>query len=202
MREDILEQLSSFMDGELSGRDSQGLVEACANDDGLREKWARYHLIGTTLRSGLPARLPRDLPDRVTRAMCGEPAIRVAAKRRLRFAPAFGLAMAASAAGLLFFQLGDWSPSATSPGATSSSVSGAELHANDAAQGAHEGRQHLAADIPYATVLWAGERHDTPKALTTYILMHNQYDGSLGGPEVSAPQSSPYFTTVVHEPSP
>lgn len=193
MRQDTLEQLSSFMDGELSDRDHRTLVEACVNDDGLREKWARYHLIGTTLRAGLPETLPRGLPDRVALALDDEPAILVGRRPRVRIGPALGLAMAASVAGFTFYKLSDWSPNAREP----------RLASQGASRTADPGRLHQPTeDFPHAAVLWGGERHDTPERLTTYLLMHNQYDGSLSGPEVSPSEASPYFTTVVHDPNP
>jgi sigma-E factor negative regulatory protein RseA len=192
MRQETLEQLSSFMDGELSDRDRRTLVEACVNDDSLRKKWARYHLIGTTLRNGLPKTLPRDLPDRVALALSDEPAILVGRRPRVRWGPALGLAMAASVAGFTFYKLGDWSPNPP------------ELHlASQGASPTADPRRHpVTKDIPHAAVLWHGERHDTPERLITYLLMHNQYDGSLSGPEVSPSEASPYFTTVVHDPNP
>lgn len=192
MRQETLEQLSSFMDGELSDRDHRTLVEACVNDDSLRKKWARYHLIGTTLRNGLPKTLPRGLPDRVALALCDEPAILVGRRPRVRIGPALGLAMAASVAGFTFYKLGDWSPNAGE----------SRLGSRGASPTADPGRHSVTEDIPHAAVLWRGERHDTPERLTTYLLMHNQYDGSLSDPEVSPSEASPYFTTVVHDPNP
>lgn len=192
MRQDTLEQLSSFMDGELSDRDHRTLVEACVNDDGLREKWDRYHLIGTTLRVGLPKTLPRGLPDRVALALDDEPAILVVRRPRVRVGPALGLAMAASVAGFTFYKLGDWSPDAPAP----------RLASEGASPTADPGGHPLTEDSPYAAVLWGGERHDTPERLTAYLLMHNEYDGRLSGPEVSPSEASPYFTTVVHDPNP
>jgi hypothetical protein len=188
MRQETLEQLSSFMDGELSDRDHRTLVEACVNDDSLRKKWARYHLIGTTLRNGLPKALPRGLPDRVALALSDEPAILVGRRPRVWWRPALGLAMAASVAGFTFYKLGDWSPNDREP----------RLALQGASPTADPGRQA----IPHAAVLWRGERHDTPERLTTYLLMHNQYDGSLSGPEALPSEASPYFTTVVHDPDP
>ncbi len=197
MREDILEQLSSFMDGELADGNHRELVEACANDDGLRGKWARYHMIGNTLRSGLPERFPKGLPDRIAGVIDGEPAIVARPQRRVRFRPALAWAMAASVAGFAVFKLGDGSSGRSPHGAVPP-----DLAAKDAARMADEARRTLDEEVPYATVLWAGEPQDPPEHLTTYLLMHNQYDGSLSGPEVSPASSSPFFTTVVHDPSP
>ncbi|MGH8577909.1 MAG: hypothetical protein ACREXJ_13570, partial [Gammaproteobacteria bacterium] len=123
-------------------------------------------------------------------ALDDEPAILVGRRPRVRVGPALGLAMAASVAGFTFYKLGDWSPKAREPRLVSQ---GASPSAD---------RHPLTEDIPHAAVLWGGERHDTPERLTTYLLMHNQYDGSLSGPEVSPSEASPYFTTVVHDPNP
>jgi sigma-E factor negative regulatory protein RseA len=183
MRDETLERLSSFMDGELSEKEQRTLLEACAHDDGLREKWARYHLIGTALRAGLPEALPRELADRVALALESEPAILVNRRPRVRIGPA--LAMAASVAGFTFFGLGGWRPSAPGPGLTTEA-------APDVVAAGERGEE-----IPPGAVLWSGEGEDAPGRLTAYVLLHNRYDGSLSGPEVS-----PYFTLVAHDPNP
>jgi sigma-E factor negative regulatory protein RseA len=183
MRDETLEQLSSFVDGELSDREQKRLLDACAHDHGLRDKWARYHLIGTALRAGLPETVPRGLAERVGLALEGEPAILVNRRPRVRTGPA--LAMAASVAAVTFFSLGGWHPSAPGP----------SLATGAAPDRATTGARRE--EIPSAAVLWADEGQDTPARLTAYVLMHNQYDGSLSGPEVS-----PYFTLVAHDPSP
>jgi hypothetical protein len=67
------------------------------------------------------------------------------------------LAMAASVAGFTFYKLGDWSPSAREH----------RLASQRTSPTADPGRHSVTEDIPHAAVLWRGERHDTPKRLST-----------------------------------
>ena len=52
-------------------------------ENALREQWHRYHLIGETLRSGLPDQLDLDLAARVRQQLEAEPAILVTKLTRI-----------------------------------------------------------------------------------------------------------------------
>ena len=61
------ENLSAFVDGELPGGMERSLLAGLGDDDALRDQWHRYHLIGETLRGGLPDQLDLGLAARVRR---------------------------------------------------------------------------------------------------------------------------------------
>lgn len=98
MSQDIEEQLSALMDGEL-GRDERAfLLRRLEHDAELRAKWTRYHLMRDVM-SNRRGSAPMDLSDRVMSAIADEdrahkPAVRVAGRWR----PWAGAALAASVA--------------------------------------------------------------------------------------------------------
>ncbi|NOZ54246.1 MAG: sigma-E factor negative regulatory protein [Gammaproteobacteria bacterium] len=48
------EQLSSFMDGELDKAGTKQLLEHLCNDQDLKQRWERYHVISDSMRNRLP----------------------------------------------------------------------------------------------------------------------------------------------------
>jgi sigma-E factor negative regulatory protein RseA len=91
----IHEQLSSWMDNELLGNEARFLQRRLDNNEALRMKWERYHLIGDAIRDSLPAQTSLSLADRVQVALAHEVAVQAPAKRRR---PVLGFGMAASLA--------------------------------------------------------------------------------------------------------
>src|SRR5260370_18206020 len=75
MSEQIREQVSAFLDGELPNSESELLLKRLTRDPELRESFGRYALIGESLRGGTHARLSRGFPERVNRAIDGEPLV-------------------------------------------------------------------------------------------------------------------------------
>jgi len=67
------EFLSSFMDGESTQESARFLVRRLASDDGLRETWARYHLIRDCLRRQDGEFVSHELRERVSGALEAEP---------------------------------------------------------------------------------------------------------------------------------
>ena len=65
MSEQIREQLSALLDGELPADEQPLLLERLARDPELRKHWSNYQLIGDGVRKGLPARVDLELADRV-----------------------------------------------------------------------------------------------------------------------------------------
>jgi sigma-E factor negative regulatory protein RseA len=74
MSEQIREQISAFLDGELPGSETELLLKRLIRDAQLRESFGRYALIGECLRGGGHARMTAGFADRVIRAIDGEPA--------------------------------------------------------------------------------------------------------------------------------
>jgi sigma-E factor negative regulatory protein RseA len=91
----IHEQLSSWMDNELLGDEARFLQRRLDNNQALRIKWERYHLIGDAIRDSLPAQTSLSLADRVQVALAHEAAAQAPTRRRR---PVLGFGMAASLA--------------------------------------------------------------------------------------------------------
>src|ERR1700761_5540820 len=73
MSEQIREQVSAFLDGELPNSESELLLKRLTRDSELRESFGRYALIGEALRGTNPGVLSRGFADRVNKAIDGEP---------------------------------------------------------------------------------------------------------------------------------
>lgn len=75
MSEIHLERVSAFVDGEASDKEVQGLIDSIETNAEAQKRWARYHLVGDTLRKNLPKDVKTDLAARVAKALENEPAI-------------------------------------------------------------------------------------------------------------------------------
>src|SRR5690606_10462427 len=108
MSEQIHDQVSAFMDDELSGEECAFLVRRLERDPDARNKLVRYNLIGSTLRGELMQPDPSLLQRRVHDALTGvSPPARTAAavgatesewRQRKWVNPAFGVGIAATVA--------------------------------------------------------------------------------------------------------
>src|SRR5579864_1249501 len=74
MSEQIREQVSAFLDGELPDTETDLLLKRLTRDGDLRESFGRYALIGEALRGGGSQILTRGFAARVNLAIDGEPA--------------------------------------------------------------------------------------------------------------------------------
>ena len=97
MSDKLLEQVSSLLDDELPSEQAALLLARLKREPELRERFARYALIGETLRGRT---MPVDLGARVASAIAEEPAHAVSGMHRWvsRLRPVAGLAVAASVA--------------------------------------------------------------------------------------------------------
>ncbi len=99
MSENVSEQLSALMDGELDEVGSVRLLDRMTRDPGLKTRWERYHLISDVLSNNLQPVADSDLTGRIHRAVNGEPVpLRPAWNRTALFKAAAGFALAASVA--------------------------------------------------------------------------------------------------------
>ena len=73
MSEQIREQVSAFLDGELPNSETELLLKRLTRDAELRESFGRYALIGEALRGASPGALSRGFAARVNNAIDGEP---------------------------------------------------------------------------------------------------------------------------------
>src|SRR6185437_17168599 len=102
MSEQIREQVSACLDGELPDTETELLLKRLTRDGELRESFGRYALIGEALRGAGSQILTRGFASRVNLAIDGEPAQAIAQARRVNTArwwrPLAGVTVAAGVA--------------------------------------------------------------------------------------------------------
>ena len=196
MSEQIREQVSAFLDGELPNSETELLLKRLTRDPDLRESFGRYAIIGESLRGGTHARLSQGFPGRVNRAIDGEPLVADPATVRGRSAvwwrPFAGAAVAAGVAAIAVVALQQRAiaptPRAaglpvTVPNAVTLPSGGSTPYTRVAVnEGAGPPREALSYTVP-ATV------PDAPAALpaarlTNYVFAHSKYSSVLGQNDV------------------
>jgi sigma-E factor negative regulatory protein RseA len=185
MSEQIREQVSAFLDGELPNSESELLLRRLARDGELRESFGRYALIGEALRGGSAALMAKGFAGRVNIAIDGEPAVANAAiapaHRRHWWRPLAGAAVAASVAvaAVVGLQQRAVAPTLRSGLALSAQNSPAAPLAVQA-QGAalvQAPREAISYTVPAASVAAPGTM--PPARLTNYVFAHSRYSSGL-----------------------
>lgn len=101
------EHLSALLDGETERFETRRMVDALLENAELRGRWARYHLIGETLRQEQPmladASFSARVMERIQQEGMDQPVPERQGRRWMR--PVLGLAMAASVAGAMVIGL-------------------------------------------------------------------------------------------------
>jgi sigma-E factor negative regulatory protein RseA len=188
MSEQIREQVSAFLDGELPNSETELLLKRLTRDPELRESFGRYALIGESLRGGTNARLSRGFPGRVNRAIDGEPLVvhpeTVRSRSTVWWRPFAGAAVAAGVAAIAVVALQQRAVAPTVRAALPMTVpNGAPPYARVALNGGTTTpREALSYTVP-ATV------PDAPAALpaarlTNYVFAHSKYSSVLGQNDV------------------
>lgn len=181
MSEQIREQISALLDGELPPAEQRLLLERLGRDAGLRSRLSRYQLISDTAHQTLPPHIDLGLADRVMMALDEQPAYQPSAAdwaaRAMK--PLAGLAVAASVAVVAVLAVQQVRiPAAGTP---------ALQIAGDA-------------PVPVAVVPAAAETQlaATPQPgnerLNEYLVNHSEYAASGGMPGIS-----PYARIVGYE---
>ena len=102
MSDQIREQVSAFLDGELPNSETELLLKRLTRDGELRESFGRYALIGEAVRGASRAYLTKGFAGRVNLAIDGEPVVAhggvAGAHVRRWWRPFAGTAMAAGVA--------------------------------------------------------------------------------------------------------
>jgi sigma-E factor negative regulatory protein RseA len=96
MSEANMENLSAAMDGQLSREELRFLLRRLDHDASLQQTWARYHVVGDSLRRQLPILASTGFATRVMEAIEGEQAAKAPKRDWLRLS--LGGAIAASVA--------------------------------------------------------------------------------------------------------
>jgi|HubBroStandDraft_1064217.scaffolds.fasta_scaffold60953_4 sigma-E factor negative regulatory protein RseA len=171
MSEQIREQVSAFLDGELPSSETELLLKRLTRDPELRQSFGRYALIGETLRGGSGASLSLTFAARVNRTIDGEPAapaLPAARARPLRWwRPIAGTAVAA---GVTAIAVVTWQQRAVAP-----SVTAAPRAQN--VRLATVAKEPLSYTVPTPA---AAPAMLAPARLTNYVFAHSKYSVGLG----------------------
>jgi sigma-E factor negative regulatory protein RseA len=173
MSEQIREQVSAFLDGELPSSETELLLKRLTRDPELRQSFGRYAFIGETLRGGSGASLSLTFAARVNRTIDGEPAapaLPAARARPLRWwRPIAGTAVAA---GVTAVAVVTWQQRAVAPGVTAAPramVQNVRL--------ATVAKEPLSYTVPTPA---AAPAMLAPARLTNYVFAHSKYSVGLG----------------------
>jgi sigma-E factor negative regulatory protein RseA len=185
MSEQIREQVSAFLDGELPNTETELLLKRLTRDGELRESFGRYALIGEALRGGGSQILTRGFASRVNHAIDGEPAHAAGHAQQARSArwwrPLAGVTVAAGVATVAIVAL---QQRAISPGVKGASPVTAQNVVASAArnqlpvQGGGGPREALSYTVPAASP--DAPVGIAPARLTNYVFAHSKYSSGLG----------------------
>ena len=171
MSEQIREQVSAFLDGELPNSETELFLKRLIRDGDLRERFGRYALIGEALRGASRAYLTKGFAERVNLSIDGEPVSASltrspGAHLKRWWRPFAGAAVAAGVAAVAVVAL---QQRAVAPGVR---MAAAPVAAASAAG------EPLSYTVPtsssVAPVATPGAR------LTNYVFAHSQYSSPLG----------------------
>jgi len=201
MSEQIREQVSAFLDGELPSTETELLLKRLTRDGELRESFGRYALIGEALRGSNNALLTKGFASRVNLAIDGEavpaasPVVATHAARWWR--PLAGAAVVAGVAAVAIVAMQQRSltvPGAVTGTATTAPATVADapaaipggvsaLLAADRQPGAASTREAISYTVP-ATPLETPAAAPTGRLsngrLTNYMFAHSKYSYGLG----------------------
>lgn len=173
MSEQIREQVSAFLDGELPDSETELLLKRLMRDQELRQSFGRYALIGETLRGASTASFSLTFAARVNRSIDGEPAapaLPAARGRPLRWwKPIAGTAVAAGVAAVAVVALQQRAVAPGVPVAPHMTVRDARLVTSP-----KEGFSYTVPAPAAAPVMMA------PARLASYVFAHSKYSVGLG----------------------
>jgi sigma-E factor negative regulatory protein RseA len=172
MSEQIREQVSAFLDGELPNSETELLLKRLMRDVELRESFGRYALMGECLRGGTHARLSQGFTARVNAAIDGEPLAVSAPDTGSRpprwWRPFAGAAVAAGVAAVAVLGLQQRAVAPSVHGVSPMTAQTADARPKEA----------LSYTVPTTVT-------DVPTALpaarlTNYVFAHSKYSSVLG----------------------
>ncbi len=183
MSEQIREQVSAFLDGELPNTETELLLKRLTRDAELRERFGRYALIGESLRGGSNASLSQGFTGRVNRAIDGEPLVANPQAGRERatgwWRPFAGAAVAAGVAAVAVVALQQRAVTPAGRAALPMIVQNMPIAQN---AGAGKSKEALSYTVPTSV-------SEAPAALpaarlTNYVFAHSKYSSVMGQNDV------------------
>ena len=180
MSEQIREQVSAFLDGELPNSETELLLKRLTRDEALRERFGRYALIGEAVRGANHTLMKKGFAERVNLAIDGEPApvnTQVVRSRAARWwRPFTGVAVAAGVAAVAVVALQQRAVAPTLQSAMTLTAQNAALPANNAVKQVvpHEAISYtVPAALPVVPTVMPQAR------LTNYVFAHSKYSSGL-----------------------
>jgi sigma-E factor negative regulatory protein RseA len=197
MSEQIREQVSAFLDGELPDTETELLLKRLTRDGELRESFGRFALIGEALRGSGSQILTRGFASRVNLAIDGEPAhvpaLATPPRASRWWRPLAGVTVAASVAAVAIVALQQRaiSPKSGVSPLTAQNVAAQNVTAQNVAtplqtaatnqvpvQGGGGPREALSYTVPAAST--DAPSAISPARLTNYVFAHSKYSSVLG----------------------
>lgn len=176
------EQLSAFMDNELSEHEEHRLLKALAGDPELRAAWGRYHLVRAVLRNELEVVLAPHAAERLAEAIQNLPGEPDGQPRRDTPRPALKLAgLLAVAASVTAVSLFGWQA----------------LHAPSQRPSAPPALAVKGTAGNPDAMRAAADRREVKAALNLYLVEHNEF-----APTSSVSSMMPYVRVVAGDNNP
>ena len=181
MSEQIREQVSAFLDGELPDSETELFLKRLTRDGELRESFGRYALIGEALRGASSDRVTKGFAAGVNLAIDGEPVQPASQAKGSRatnwWRSLAGISVAAGVATVAIVALQQRaiiSGVRSAAPATAQNVSAAQVAP---VQNTPAAREALSYTVPASSAETAGIAH---ARLVNYVFAHSQYSSGLG----------------------
>ena len=186
MSEQIREQISAFLDGELPESETELLLKRLSREEQLRAAFGRYAFLGEVMRDPSAVPRSRSLVADINRRIDGEPqpgpVVTTVARARRWWRPIAGAAVAAGVAAVAVVSVErhtsvPLTAAVSSPATPRVTVPAAQLVAAAAPRTGHS-REALSYTVPAVS-------NDNmavlpPTRLTSYVLAHSKYSSALG----------------------
>ena len=194
MSEQIREQISAFLDGELPDNETELLLKRMTRDAELRECFGRYALVAEVVRDPKCRPLFRDFAQRVNCLIDGEPGagqpgidVKSTASTRARnwWRPIAGAAVAAGVAAIAVVALerrAELTPSAAAPGLAAINAASAPVFAANSGGAqtvAAQRKEAVSYTVPAAVIVENAAILPAAR-LTNYVFAHSKYSSALG----------------------
>src|ERR1700728_369730 len=183
MSEQIREQVSAFLDGELPDSETELLLKRLTRDGELRESFGRYALIGESIRGTSRGLLTKGFAGRVNMAIDGEPVVAVGQARESRaprwWRPFAGAAVAAgvAAVAVVALQQRAVAPTLRAGAAAARMTAQTTIPAQGPAGLPQTPREAMSYTVPPTS---PASPVGMPQArLTNYVLAHSRYSSGL-----------------------
>ena len=180
MSEQIREQVSAFLDGELPDSESEVLLKRLSRGPELREAFGRYALIAEVVRSPNGGPLSRGFAAGINRRIDGEPAMVVslpqASRSRRWWRPLAGAAVAAGVAAVAVLAIERRAdvPALTAANQTAAAPTVAVVRRAATVRPREAVSYTVPAAAPEGITAMPAAR------LTNYVFAHSQYSSALG----------------------